>query len=117
MFQATSERLIRAAGRFNWSADKLRIVAAVIEQGHHPRDVAYTEGLREKRVTNMVGEARAELHAQAVLECEMAAFQVDLRVETDPILKEEHAAALQFALNYEDEYPVCLAAVEAVGAY
>jgi hypothetical protein len=117
MLQGTSERLLRAAESFRWSGDKLRIVRAVLDEHQHPQDVANHEKLSRKRVDNLVSEARRELYAKAVCECEPEAFEVDTRIESDPLTPDEHAFALCYATGYENEFPDCKTAVLAVGAY
>lgn len=117
MLQGTSERLIRAAESFQWSGDKLRIVRAVLDEHQHPEDVARFEGLSRKRVDNLVSEARNELYAKAVCQGDEEALAKNRADEEDPLTKEDHAFALCRVLNFEDEYPVCLRAVELVGAY
>lgn len=117
MLQGTSERLMRTAEHFQWSGDKLRIVRAVLDERHHPDTVAGAEGLSRRRVDNLVSEARNELYAKAVCECDEEALAVNVADEADPITKEDHAYALCRVLDFEEEYRDCLKAVAAVGAY
>lgn len=117
MFQSTDERLLRAAGRFGWDSRRLRIAEAVLTRDARIADVAAAEHLKEKTVRNEIALVRRHLHTQAIVECEMAAFEVDCRYEEDPMTVTEHAQALMIVTNFENEYEECERAVLMVGAY
>ena len=117
MLQGLDPRLIRAAGRFQWSSQRVRIAQAVLNDGARISDVARAEGVAEKTVRNWLALVRRDLHTQAIIECDLSAFQVDCRYEEDPMTVDEHSMSLRIVLDYEAEFETCKEAVLAVGAY
>jgi hypothetical protein len=117
MLQATDQRLLRAAGRFQWSHERLRIAEEVILKQNKLKDVVASLGLNYDAAKDMLKEARKQLRKQAQDECEPEAYGPEARLEEDPDGLRQHAIALQIAMDGEPDLETCEEAVLCVGAF
>ncbi len=117
MLQGTDQRLIRAAGRFEWSYLRLQIAEQMLLQGGKLPQVAAALGTTYDNAKKELCVARKQLRQQAQDECEPEAWSREALEEDDPEGVYEKAKALRFAMDNIPETEECIAAVRIIDGH